>query len=169
MNVISSRLCSCKMPGPHSETTASAIRAAHAATMLRHQEGRRRADQNRYWYAQCHTECLALMKVMMSSKSCSCKMSGSHSATTASAMRSSTCGRCSCSSTSMTRLANLAGKGHEKHVRNHCDAYSTGSAVYSCTQHCSVKHPCGNVRTHSSRTAGHHLQCKIKLGEGGYI
>ena len=32
----------------------------------------------------------------------------------------------------MTRHANLAGKGHEKHVRNHCDAYSTGRAVYSC-------------------------------------
>ena len=35
----------------------------------------------------------------------------------------------------MTRHANLAGKGHEKQVRNHCDAYSTGSAVYSCTWH----------------------------------
>jgi hypothetical protein len=35
----------------------------------------------------------------------------------------------------MTRQASAEGKGLLKQVRNHCDAYSTGSAMYSCAQH----------------------------------
>lgn len=67
---------------------------------------------------------------MISSKSSSPKMSSSHSAMTASAVRMKMILQCCASITSSTRAANVDGKGQAKPVRNHWLAYSIGGIPY---------------------------------------
>ena len=75
-----------------------------------------------------------LRYVIKSSKSCRCRRSSSHSASTARAARSMMLGLRSVSITSITRQEKVAGKGQLKMVRNHCEAYSTGTAPKFCRQ-----------------------------------
>ena len=60
-----------------------------------------------------------LRYVIKSSKSCRCRRSSSHSASTARAARSMMLALCSVSITSITRQEKVAGKGQLKTVRNH--------------------------------------------------
>ena len=83
---------------------------------------------------ECNFVMLTLRCVTKSSKSCNSMRAGVQAVMTESPTRSMACPQFSVQHDSTTRQEKMVGKGQEKAVRNHCDAYSTGTTPYSCKE-----------------------------------